>query len=332
MIFVTGGTGLLGNCIVRELCNRGHRVRVLCRSSTSREPFDDLDVEIVEGDLSSADLLKSAISGCHTTIHSAAYIHIGWKQMVQSCEVNVTGTERVVAACISNQSKLLYVSTVDTLPAARGLEEPIDENGENGVPKTACAYVVSKTKAEQYVTRMIAAGDLRAVVFHPGFMLGPHDWKPSSGRMFLEVYQSPIVAAPPGGCSFCDARDVAAAIANATDSSADGRHYILAGENLSYQDLWRRMLAVAGSKKRVFRLGPGLKLIAKASDILYSLLPIPEGDVNGASMAMGCLCHYYRSDRAETELGYRRRPPQETLHDAWNWLAEHHLRSTSHAG
>ena len=37
MILVTGATGLLGNCIVRELLARGEAVRVLCRKGTSTE-------------------------------------------------------------------------------------------------------------------------------------------------------------------------------------------------------------------------------------------------------------------------------------------------------
>ena len=145
MIFVTGGTGLLGNCIVRELLDQGYPIRVLCRSGTSREPFAGLDVEIVEGDLSDKATLDAAIRGTTATVHSAAYIHIGWGNLQRSREVNVAGTERIAKACAQHGSKLMHISTVDTLPAARSLEMPISESDaegqsrNTGVEKTPCS-------------------------------------------------------------------------------------------------------------------------------------------------------------------------------------------------
>ncbi|MCR9293147.1 MAG: NAD-dependent epimerase/dehydratase family protein [bacterium] len=331
MIFVTGGTGLLGNCIVRELCRRGHETRVLCRQGTSTKPFDDLPVEIVEGDLSDVSVLDRAIEGTQATIHSAAYIHIGWDNLPLSREVNVAGTERIAQACVRHGSRLTHISTVDTLPAALSRETPIVEpdsdkagilaNATHGVAKTPCSYVVSKSEAEAVVQKFVSEQDLDAIILHPGFMLGPYDWKPSSGRMMLEVSKAPLVAAPPGGCSVCDARDVAAGVVNATNLAPKGRHYILAGQNLTYQELWRAMLTVVGSRKHVYRLGPLVKLLGSALDISRMILPIREGDVNGASIRMGYLNHYYSSQRAELELGYQRRPLDETLSDAWDWLS-----------
>lgn len=321
MIFVTGGTGLLGNCIVRELCERGEPVRVLCRAGTSREPFAGLPVEIVEGDLSNADLLESAISGCQATVHSAAFIHIGWDNLQQSRAVNVEGTHRIATACLKNASKLIHVSTVDTLPAASDPQCPMDESGSGGMRKTPCSYVVSKSEAEHVVRDLAARCNLQATIVHPGFMLGPFDWKPSSGRMMLEVCKAPLAVSPPGGCSVCDARDVAVGVANAINVGEPGRNYILAGENLTYQQLWARMLSAAGRKKHVFRVGPAIRILGKAIDLANRYLPIREGDVNGAAISMGCLNHFYTSARAEEELGYRRRPLEETLFDAWSWLS-----------
>jgi dihydroflavonol-4-reductase len=114
MIFVTGGTGLVGNCVIRELVSRRLPVRALCRPGTSRECFAGLDIEIVEGDLGSAAVLDQAVAGCSAVIHSAALIHIGWKRLDESRQTNVAGTQRVVQACLQHGAKLIYVSTVDT--------------------------------------------------------------------------------------------------------------------------------------------------------------------------------------------------------------------------
>lgn len=325
MYFVTGGTGLLGNCIVRELCNRQMQVRVLCRQPDVPEALADLPVEIVSGDLETD--LDAMVEGCDAVIHSAAFIHIGWQKLEQSRRVNVGGTERIVQACAKADAKLLHISTVDTLPAARSIDMPIDEGGsangtEAGVDKVPCSYVISKMESQKLVEEATESGRIESVILNPGFMLGRYDWKPSSGRMMLEVAKAPLVVAPPGGCSVCDARDVAIGVVNALETPS-GQQFILAGENLPYQDFWQEILKTIGSKKKAFKLGPFAKHISVALDWFNKVARRAEGDLNSAAIKMGYLGHYYDSSKAERELGYVRRPLVETLQDAWNWLNRH---------
>ena len=328
MIFVTGGTGLVGNCVIRELIARGQPVRALARKGSARDCFDGLEIDVVEGDRSNNPVLLRAIEGCSAVIHSAAMIHIGWTRLEESRKVNVEGTQNVVDACIKHHACMIHVSTVDTLPAATSIDAPIDERGVGGVPKTPCSYVISKREAESIVREAVVHLGLDAVVVHPGFMLAPFDWKPSSGRMMLEVNRIPVAFAPSGGCSFCDARDVAFAIVNAIEHGKAGQSYILAGENISYRDLWIRMLKTAGRTTSVHQSGKFLSFVGK---LLYSTatwLPVLEGDINGAAIAMGQLFHYYDSSKAERDLGYVRRAVDETLADAWLWLS-HRKNSVS---
>lgn len=322
---MTGGTGLVGNCVIRELVSRQIPVRALCRPRTSRLCFEGLGIEIVEGDLSDPAALHQATEGCSTVIHSAAMIHIGWKRLSESRRVNVEGTRNVVKACLATGANLIYVSTVDTLPAATSIDHPITETSE-GVPKTECTYVISKREAEQVVRQAIREEQLKAKIIHPGLMLAPFDWKPSSGRMMLEVYRAPLAFAPSGGCSVCDARDVAKAIVSAIDHGGFGEGYILAGENMTYQELWSRMLKTSGKSKRVISPRVAIESFARVLNAISAVLPIREGDINGAAIAMGQLFHFYDSSKARRELGYTNRDLSETLTDAWQWLRQHHLR------
>ena len=324
MIFVTGGTGLLGNCIVRELCGRNMETRVLCRRGSSRKPFDGLTVDIVDGDVSQPQVLDAAIADCRAVIHCAAMIHLGWQKLDESRQVNVEGTRAIVEACLRHQCRLIHVSTVDTLPTARALAQPIDESGEGGVANVPCAYVVSKTEAEQLVREACAQRGLDAVILNPGFMLGPYDWKPSSGRMFLQVAKAPVIVAPCGGCSLSDARQVAKACIDAIELGEAGQNYILAGENVSYRELWKRMLRIAGRPKHVAMLGKRITSIGAAIDFFHRWLPIPEGDVNGASIGMGILNHYYDSSKAQHALGYQPQVSDAALAEIWDWLKTHH--------
>ena len=162
-------------------------------------------------------------------------------------------------------------------------------------------------------------------MIHPGFMLGPWDWKPSSGRMLLAVAQQFTPLAPTGGGSACDVRDVAAAVIAALTQAPRGRHYILAGHNIPYFDLWKQMAQVSGGKPPIMRAGPLMRIIGGQFGDLRTRLSGREGDVNTAGVSMSSQWHYYSSQRAEQELGYRVRPLEETLREAWEWLREHHL-------
>jgi dihydroflavonol-4-reductase len=323
MILVTGATGLLGNCCVREWIARGEKVRVLVRPGPPRRELQGLDVEVVSGELHDPAAVERAVAGCRAVIHSAALIHIGWTRLDEARSVNVEGTQQIAAACLSHAARLIFVSTVDTLPAATCANSPLAEDTP-GLAKPECTYVVSKRESEQVVVRAIARG-LDAIIVHPGFMLAPYDWKPSSGQMMLGVAHMPVLFAPRGTASVCDARDVAAAIASAVSQGRSGEHYILAGENIPYAELWKQMLVAMQRDKRVYRMGPIIPTAIRGWEALARPLRFREALVNSASLTMGSLHHAYNSSKAEHELGYRRRPLEQTLREAWEWLRQHHL-------
>ena len=324
MILVTGATGLLGNSVVRELLSRGKSVRVLARADrlggNHRVELDGLDIELVTGDLNDVAAVDRAVEGCTAVIHSAAMVHIGYQRLAEARLANVQGTSTIVQACKRVGCRLVHVSTVDTLPAAKSAAQPLGEN-DSGLPKVACTYVISKKESENKVVEACRSG-LDAIIVHPGFMLAPFDWKPSSGALLLAVYKAPVVVAPRGTASVCDARDVAAALVNSIEMGESGQHYILAGENLAYTDLCRRIVEVIGQPKRVFRMGPVIPAAARLADVWYRFSGAHEKLFNGAAIAMGNLHHAYDSSKAQQQLRYHRRPLDETLRDAWQWLAQ----------
>jgi dihydroflavonol-4-reductase len=321
MLLVTGATGLLGNNVVRELLARGHRVRVLVRGAAPRPELEGLDLDVINGELADPAALERAVSGCRAVIHSAAMIHIGYTRLEEARRVNVAGTQSIAAACRAAGIRMIHVSTVDTLPAAAAIDRPIDETA-SGIAKTVCTYVVTKRESDRVVAAACAQG-LDAVIVHPGFMLGPYDWKPSSGSLILAVKKAPVVVAPRGTASVCDARDVASAVVNALTAGRNGEHYILAGTNIGYPELCQRIVSVMQLPKRVVRMRKVIPTIARMVDVWNRLSGARERSFNGAALAMAHLHHSYDSSKAQRELDYQRRPLDETLADACAWLMEH---------
>ena len=317
---VTGATGLVGNNVVRLLIERGEPVRVLARANCDPRPLEGLDVEIAPGDVRDEASIRKALSGVDRVVHAAAQVHIGWKQLDDQRAINVVGTRYVAEAALAEGVPLVHVSSVDALGLDVSGIAANEETPRTG--KTPCSYVVTKSEAEAEVQKVIERG-LDARIVNPGFMLGPWDWKPSSGRMLLAVGKRFAPLAPTGGCTICDVRDVARGILTALERGKTGRNYILGGYNKTYFELWQEFAKVGGSRPPVARLGPAMQFLVGRSGDWLSRWVGRELDVNSAAMAMSSLYHYHSSARAQTELGYVNRPLAETIQDAWDWFRSH---------
>jgi dihydroflavonol-4-reductase len=316
---VTGATGLLGNNIVRALVARGACVRVLSRATSDPRPLAGLDVERATGDVCDAASVTAAASGIDIVIHCAGHVQIGWSQQEQHEAINVGGTRNVTAAAERAGAKLVHVSSVNALGLGR-LAQPADE--DSPLPGIVSShYAVTKRRGDEIVMEAVARG-LPAVIVHPGFMLGPWDWKPSSGRMLLEVANF-VPLAPIGAHSMCDVRDVAAGVIAASKSAVPGRRFILAGHNISYIDSWKLMARIAGGRGPLFCAGPINRWIGGWwGDRRFRRTGI-EPELNSAAIGMSSQQHCFSSARAEKELGYKIRPLEETVRDAWQWFVEH---------
>ena len=208
-VLVTGATGFLGNNIVRALLAQGHTVAVAKRISSDPRTLDGLDVEAFDVDLNDLSQISSIIADVDLVIHAAAMIQLGWSRLSASRTVNVEGTRTVAEASRRHGVRMLHISTVDALAASDG-KTPVDET-QTEPPKPQCSYVISKREAEYAFLDQIEKG-LDGVILSPGFMVGPHDWRPSSGEMMLALWKQWVPFAPAGGCSVADVRDVAAGV------------------------------------------------------------------------------------------------------------------------
>ena len=202
---------------------------------------------------------------------------------------------------------------------AWGTRECPGDETQGAVEPVASAYSISKHEAERAVLAEMASG-LDSVMVHPGFMLGPWDWKPSSGRMLLDVARAPVALAPPGGNDFCHVEDVADAVIEAGLRGDSGSRYVLGGEALTYADAFAMMRRVAGRVPRVATapawlvqtlgwIGDGLGAITGREPVL-----------NSVSAGIACLPHHFSSARAIRDLGYYPRPAEIAMRDAWAWF------------
>ena len=316
-VLVTGATGLVGNNVVRELIARKHSVRVLLRHNSSARPLQDLSVEKSIGDICDLNSLRNACHEVDAVVHAAGYITLGWTELEKSRAINVDGSRNVAVAARECNARMIHVSSVDALGA--GTRDVSANEVDQFGAKIPCAYVVTKREAEEAMLDECQRGS-DIVIVNPSFMLGPWDWKPSSGRMLLNVAHGFIPLAPSGGFNVCDVRDVATGIVNTIELGKTRERYILGGHNITYFDAWCLFAAVTQSKKPWGKFGIGMGSLLGTWGDLCSKISGREPAVNSASIKMARLFHYYSSDKAQTELGYTYRPLEESVRDAWHWF------------
>jgi dihydroflavonol-4-reductase len=184
-------------------------------------------------------------------------------------------------------------------------------------------YYLSKIYQEKAALRIARDTGLPLVVLNPSLLLGPGDARLSSTDVVWKFLKRRVPAMPGGGVSFVDVRDAAQAFAAALDRGRPGERYLLGGANMTFRDFFGRLERISGVAAPRVSLPSrvnvaGVKLLEKLASWRGT-----EAPIDAASVEMGERWWYCDSRKAEGELGFRPRDPQETLGDTVRWLRAH---------
>jgi len=108
---VTGGAGFIGSHMTEFLLSLGHRVRVLDNLSEGRREWVPEAAELLEGDISAADVCHRAVDGVDGVFHMAAMSKVAPSiEHIEFCiEQNVLGTQNLLVTCRQAKiAKLVY--------------------------------------------------------------------------------------------------------------------------------------------------------------------------------------------------------------------------------
>lgn len=249
-ILVTGGTGLVGSELIKQLIAQGKSVRAIYRksipnSSPSGGSWEGA-VEWVKGDIADILSLEVAMQGVQQVYHCAAIITFNPKRREELFRTNVEGTANVVNACLScGVKKLVHVSSVSALGRIRQ-GETVAETNQWSEETNNSAYGKSKYYAELEVYRGIAEG-LKAAIVNPTIILGPANWNDGSSALFKNAYNE-FPWYTNGVTGFVDVRDVATAMIQLMETTISNEKFILSAENRTYGEMLS-MIANAFGKK-----------------------------------------------------------------------------------
>jgi dihydroflavonol-4-reductase len=322
-VAITGASGLLGGNLAVELAGAGHHVIATRRAGSKVAHLDDLAIEWKDADLRDRDALARAFAGADAVFHCAAAVGVQETVTPEMTEANVRGTERVIEACVAaGVPRLVHTSSV----VAIGLTTtgvPSDETATWNFDTLGMAdgYSITKHQAEEAVLRSLDRLD--AVIVNPGYMFGPRDARPSSGKLIVKVVRRRTPGWTDGYNTFTDVRDVARGMIAAWQRGKRGERYILAGHDLTYRDVFRMIARVAGVSPPRFRVPyPLARAIGKVGDLIEATGREPLVNTMQIRYAYTKMFRF-TSAKAQRELGYTIGPLEPAIRDAIDWFRSH---------
>lgn len=324
IIFITGGDGLLGSNLVRELLKRDHEIRVLVQPGRYSKTLEGLDIKLYEGDILEYDSLKKAAEGVDAIFHIAANTSIWPYRNPNVRSINVKGTSNVLKLAEELKvSRFIHVGTANSFSWGNESNPGIENTPYKG-KKYGLDYMDSKWEAHQLVMKYVKKG-VPAIIVNPTFMLGPFDSAPSSGSMIRAIYRREVPGFAPGGRNFINVKDAAIGLANALKKGRVGESYILGNGNMSYNQAFTLIADTLGVKRPKYSLPKFLVLAYGIWGDCIAFLFGKKPNVSFQMARISCDKHYYSSLKAVKELNLPQTPIREGIHECYQWMKSNQI-------
>ena len=249
MILVTGGTGLVGSHLLKELIKGDESIRAIYRDEKSLSKikhffilfnisWNDVlkKVEWVQSDLLNPAVLEDAFLGVDYVYHCAAMVSFNKRDKKQMLKVNIEGTSNVVNLSLDyNVKKLCYVSSTAAIGNTTNGDDRTEKNDWQN-DGTFSNYSISKYFAEMEVWRGGEEG-LDVVIVNPSIIIGAGDWNSSSSNLFLKVWKG-LRFYTLGVNGFVYVNDVVKVMTELMNSDIKNERYLVIAENLTFQTLF----------------------------------------------------------------------------------------------
>lgn len=324
MIFVTGGTGLVGGHLLIHLLKQGEPVRALMRNSSN---FDELKmicsyyrmdfeqvisrIEWVVGDLMDKQSLEAALLGITTVYHCAAVVSFGSSSPEALMRINIEGTRNLAKAAAKQQVVCFaFVSSIGALGQSK-MGEAITEDTPWYPDNTSSVYSNSKYASEQEVWKLAAKG-VPVVIVNPGIVLGVGDWSKGSLQLFSQVKKGmPFYTCQQSG--YVDVRDVCKALIELVQQKVYNQRFVLVSENLTNRQLFTLMARAMGKRAPYLSIGKRGLTWAGRIDRFFSRITGKAPLLTPEIIASAVKQESYSSDKIVKTIGFTFIPMKESI-------------------
>lgn len=322
-IFITGGTGFIGRILGERLAADGHEVRLLARDPGKVKKIFRNSIGIIPGDVHDVSAIHKGMQGCDRVFHLAAYARPWSKDPSLPFKVNVDGTVNVLGTALKNNiSRVVITSTAGVIGYSSD-GKPVTEE-TNRYPGYFTEYERTKALAEERAIDYHNLG-LPVVIVNPSRVYGPGFLSISNSvTRIIKLYMEGWWRIIPGNGNdignYVYVEDVVTGHILASEKGRPGQRYILGGENISFNEMFRLLGIETGIKRRMMHFPEGLLSgIATGMEFLSNHTGQP------ALITKGWVKKYLNngslsSSKAINELGYEITPFEEGLKCTISWL------------
>lgn len=317
---VSGANGHLGNNLVRFLLKKGVPVRATVRNISNRKPFEGLNCEIVQADITNKASFVKALEGVEVFYAVGASFKLWAKDPQKEIyDVNINGTRNTIeAAAEAGVKKIVYVSSIAALNYT---QLPAKEsNGYN--PDRRDMYYNSKNDGEKLAFELASRLGIELVSVMPSAMIGSEAFPPlnvSYGVLQL-ILNKKIPVDTKITLNWIDVKDVAEGCYLAAEKGRAGERYILANE---------KCMTITDTTVLANKLYPELKLEIPRSvpkGILMTIAAIMEFTARMSGKApvltrkdiamFSGLQQDFDISKARNELGFQPKDPVQAVKEA----------------
>lgn len=330
-VVVTGASGHIGHAVVRELVERGYKVRAGMRGIDNERKaarLRELGVELFECDMMRPETLSAAFKGADGLFHLAAVFKIWVKDdQREAIEPTVQGGLNVLAAAAeAGISKVVFTSSGVAVGLQGPPERPLTEEDWDH-SEDRFAYCYAKTEGEAKAWEFAKVRGLNMVSICPGHVLGPYIYRHTPTTTFIQkIMNNELPGALPMEFFIVDVRDVATAHVLAYENDkASGRYIAMNGPAMPMTELIELMREFDPSIKVRAKVLPGFVIsLATFLDLVGHVFTGRPREFTKALVKEFTNKHAtFDTSKIRKELGWQPRNARECVKDTVAWLKEH---------
>ncbi|GIL17512.1 MAG: epimerase [Oligoflexia bacterium] len=324
-VLVTGANGFLGSWLVKGLLNEGHEVSVLVRKNSDVSELAHLSCHYLYGDITNRESLIQAFQGQDSVFHLAGLIAYKKSEREKMDLINVGGVENVIHACkLNSVRRLVHLSSVTAIGAGFRPNQVLNENSEYNVHHLNLGYFETKHQGELLVREACAKKEIDAVILNPSTIYGPGDAKKGSRKTQIKVARGEFPFYTSGGVNVVAVEDVVHGILSAWNIGRTGERYILAGENLTIEQLFTEIARAANVEPpRLYMPNFALHTLGYFGDLLSTFGF--SSSISSENAWTATLYHWFDSTKAQNELHFCPSSARQAIEKSVGWMAEHGL-------
>src|SRR5438270_8927828 len=252
-VLVTGATGLLGGHLLKELQQRGEKIRALVLPVENADNLLKQGIEVVRGDITNACTLEPAVKNIELVFHLAGMMGV-WRPLADYRLVNVNGSENLYrAAQAAGVRRFVHTSshTVYGLGYGRFMTE------KDALRPDPDPYSITKAEGDRLMRRLMLNSDVETVILRPGTFFGPGD-RLHFGRMAQKVKDGKglIIGRGNNALPFCYVTDIVQGFMLAAyHKNAPGNVYNITNDHpLTQQEMFNAIADAVGGKRPTLHL------------------------------------------------------------------------------